>query len=132
MNNNCLASSACNSNINRLSTKTARVLEKVVILAVRGLPSRAAVDRYLQALNWFVVIDNLHREPILRGAALVMEDKGAGYATSNKLVRGVDDAIRATNCCEGVGEKVEMAFSAFGALVHDLRGISALYSFARL
>jgi hypothetical protein len=66
------------------------------------------------------VVDDLDGEPVLRGALLVVEDEGRGDAALDKLVRGVDDAVGASDSGEGVGEEIEMALGALGALVDNL------------
>jgi hypothetical protein len=66
------------------------------------------------------VVDDLDGEPVLRGALLVVEDEGRGDAALDKLVRGVDDAVGASDSGEGVGEEIEMALGALRALVDNL------------
>ena len=96
------------------------MLEEIVVSSRGLLPSLATIGTNFEALDGLIGIDNLHGEPPLRGSALIMETNRRGDATSNELIRGLDDAVGATYCREGIGEEVEVTFVAFGALVNDL------------
>jgi hypothetical protein len=51
----------------------------------------------------------------------VNSDRAGDFGAVDELVAGVDDALGgAVESGEGVGEEVEVAFVAFGALVDDL------------
>lgn len=115
-----LSSSAGDLDINRLGAKAALLLEEVVVLADGLLPGLSAVDTDFEALDRLVGVDDLHGEPPLRGAGLVVELDGGGDAAGDELVGGVDDAVGAAYGCESVGEEIEVAFVALGALIDDL------------
>lgn len=122
-----LASGAGDSDIDRGLPEAAGVLEEVVVLALGVHPGAAAVGADLETRDGLVGVDDLDREPVGGGAALVVQVEGRGNAAGDELVRGVDDAVGATNGLEGVGEEIEMAGVALGALVNDLKwGISVL------
>ena len=66
------------------------------------------------------MVDDLDGEPVLGGALLVVEDERRGDAALDKLVRGADDAVGASDSGKGVGEEIEVALGALGALVNNL------------
>jgi hypothetical protein len=49
-----------------------------------------------------------------------VQDKRGSDAALDELVRGLDDAVGAADCLEGVREEIEVASVTFGALVNDL------------
>lgn len=57
---------------------------------------------------------------MLRGSLLVVQVQGGGDAAADELVRCLDDAVGAADSGEGVGEEIEVALLALGALVDDL------------
>lgn len=115
-----LASGAGDADVNLCGAEAAGVLEEVVVLAGGCLPGAAAVGADFEALDGLVVVDDLHREPVLGGAALVVKNDGRGDAAGDELVRSVDNAVGTANGLEGVGEEIEMTLVAFRALVDNL------------
>lgn len=107
--------------MSRLDAETAGVLPEVVILTGRCRPRLAAVGADLKALDGLVVVHDLHREPPLRRAFLVADVNRRGDSAGNKLVRSADNTVSASNSCKGIGEEIEMALGAFGALVNNLK-----------
>lgn len=120
LDNDGLSSGAGDLDINRLGAKAACLLEEVVVLADSLFPGASAVDTNFEALDGLVGIDDLHGEPPLRGTGLVVELDGGGDAAGDELVGGVDDAVGAAYGRESVGEEIEVAFVALGALIDDL------------
>jgi hypothetical protein len=49
-----------------------------------------------------------------------VQDERGGDAALDELVRGLDDAVGAADCLEGVGEEIEVASVTFGALINNL------------
>lgn len=118
--NHSLSSATGDLDINRGGAETSRVLEEVVVLALSRLPGAATVGGNLDALDGLVGVDDLDGEPVGGCALLVVQDKRGGDAALDELVRGLDDAVGAANCLEGVGEEIEVASVTLGALVDDL------------
>lgn len=103
----------------------AAVLEEVVRLARRALPRAAAVGADLERRDGAVGVDDLHREPVRRRAALVVQHERRRDAAVDDLVADGDDALgRGAKLEEAVLEQVELALGTLGALVDDLRGVS--------
>lgn len=81
-----LASGASDLDINSRRAEAALLLEEVVVSAIGGLPSLSAVNADFEALDGHVGVDDLHGEPPLRGAGLVVKDDGRGDAAGDELV----------------------------------------------
>jgi hypothetical protein len=112
---------ARDANRRRAGANAGRDLEEVVIGACRGFP-RLAIGRDFHLRRAAVGVDNLGGEPELRYSRFGVDGERAGDLWAvHELVGGVDDALGgAVESGEGVGEEVEVAFVAFGALVDDL------------
>jgi hypothetical protein len=119
-----LARLAGDLDIDRVDTEASRVLEEVVVLALSLLPGAAAVGADLELGDGLVGVDDLDGEPVLRGALLVVQVQGGSDAAADELVRRLDDAIGAADGGEGVGEEIEVALLALGALVDDLEELA--------
>lgn len=121
LHNNHIPHAARNPHVHRVRPKPARVLEEVVRLPRRALPGCAAVGADLEVFDRLVGADDLHREPPGRGAALVVQDKGAVDAAGDKGVGGRDNAYAwVAQLGEGVDEEVQLGGGALRALVDDL------------
>lgn len=81
-----LAGRARDLHINGRGAKATLFLEEVVVSAGSRLPSLTAVNADLKTLDGYVGVDDLHGEPPLRSARLVVKDDGRGDTAGDELV----------------------------------------------
>jgi hypothetical protein len=118
-----LSISARNLHIHGIRSEAGRVLEEVVRLPLRRLPRRATIGRYLELRDADVCVHNLHAEPELACAGLVLEHHGRGDAARHKVPANGDDALGGVRkLLEAVGVQVEVVDTAAGALIDDHSG----------
>lgn len=92
LDDHCLARLASDTDINTALAKSRGVLEIVVVCASGALPVASAISANLKLSDFLTGIDNLHREPVLRGTLLVLELKRAIDVTGGVGVTDVNNA----------------------------------------
>lgn len=111
---------ASNLDIDAVGTEASRVLEEVVLLAGSSLPGCAAVGGDLELADADVGVHDLHAEPVLAGALLVLENDGGGDAAGDDVPGHGDLTLGGLGeLGEGVGEQVKVVGAAARALVND-------------
>jgi hypothetical protein len=102
-----------NLDINTIRAKPSRVLKEVVRLPGRRLPGFASICRHLQLAYTDICIHNLHAEPELACAGLVLQHNRRRDAARDKVPADFDYALgRVGELLEGVGVQVKVVGSA--------------------
>lgn len=105
----------------RVRSKARAVLEVVVRLPGRALPSLSSINTDIERRHFGVTVDDLHREPVLRGARLVAHrqwcrDSAWNDRPSDRNFSSADKS----NVWKGVLVEIEMICAASWTLVRDL------------